>query len=67
MHIRLLYPNKNFLLTAHNAIFEILFGSFMGRMKLQEWTMTEGIAGVDIAGVDNDVVMDSEFKLLQNC
>jgi len=30
---------------------------------MQEWTMTEEIAGVDFAGVDNDGVIDSEFKL----
>jgi len=35
----------------------------MGSLKLQEWTLTEEIVGADIAGVDNDGVIDSEFKL----
>jgi len=30
---------------------------------MQEWTVTKEIAGMDIAGVDNDGVIDSEFKL----
>jgi len=30
---------------------------------MQEWAITEEIAEVDIAGVDNDAVIDSEFKL----
>jgi len=39
-----------------------------GALKLKEWTMhewtiTADIAEVDIAGVDNDRVIDSEFKL----
>jgi len=29
--------------------------------------MREEIAGVDNAAVDNDGVIDSEFKLLQHC
>ena len=31
--------------------------------RLQRWTITKDIAEVDIAGVDNDRVVDSEFKL----
>jgi len=30
---------------------------------MQEWTIAEDIAEVDIAGVDNDGVVDSEFGL----
>jgi len=30
---------------------------------MQEWTITGEVAGVDIAGMDNDGVIDSEFKL----
>jgi len=31
-------------------------------LKLQEWIITEDIAKVDFAGVDNDGVVDSKFK-----
>jgi len=30
---------------------------------MQEWTITEEIAGVDFAGVDRDGVLDSELQL----
>jgi len=30
---------------------------------MQEWTITEEIAGVDFAGVDSDGVIDSELQL----
>jgi len=34
-------------------------------LTLHEWTITDEIAGVDFAGVDNDAVIDSEFQLYQ--
>jgi len=35
-------------------------------LTMQEWTMTEGNAGVDIAGVDNDGVIDYLWQKYAN-
>jgi len=34
-----------------------------GLTEIEEWTITDDIAGVDIGGVDSDRVIDSGFKL----
>ena len=38
----------------------------MGALKLQEWTSTEDVAGMDIVGVDNEEVARVDFAGVDN-
>ena len=36
------------------ALFWVIFVSAMGWLNLQDWTLTDELAGLDIAGLDNE-------------
>ena len=43
--------------------FDVDGGAEIAQLTMQEWTVMEEITGMDIAGVDNDWVLDSELEL----
>jgi len=51
-----LVPRRPFVTVSHSLWYIHLWAQWPGELKLQEWTLPEEIAGVDIAGVDSDGV-----------